>query len=247
MERAGTKLEDLLHTSNPWQGEDCGREQCLLDMTKLATGKLLSQSCTRRSIVYQTHCETCYRRECDKIDELEVDDKEKSKMKSEIRLFIYVGESARSAYERLWEQQHALDQLNPDSHMLKHIVEVHGDEEIKDIVFHAKVIKFTRSAFERQILESVIIQDKRENNHILNSKSEYNRCSLPRLTTKMGEKEIKEWEKNRVKSTRDENEKEAEVKRKIFEIRKEKMKNRRNGEKDTCQTKEEKWMKTTAI
>ena len=80
-----------------------------------------------------------------------------------------MGESARSAYERLWEHQHALDQLNPDSHMLKHIVEVHGDEEIKDIVFHAKVIKFTRSAFERQILESVIIQDKRENNHILNS------------------------------------------------------------------------------
>ena len=46
--------------------------------------------------------------------------------------------------------------------------------------------------------------------------------------------------KNRVKSTRDEKEKEAEVKRKIFEIRKEKMKNRRNGEKDTLPNKRRK-------
>ena len=62
----------------------------------------------------------------------------------------------------------------------KDIMEMHADEEIKDIVFHAKVVKYTRSAFERQILESVIIQEKRESNNILNSKSEYNRCSLPR-------------------------------------------------------------------
>ena len=53
----------------------------------------------------------------------------------------------------------------------------------------------------------------------------------------MGEKEIKEWEKNRSKTTKLEKDKEAEVKRKIYEIRKEKMKERRQGEKHTLPTK----------
>ena len=30
VERAGVKVQDMLHTSNPWQGADCGREKCLL-------------------------------------------------------------------------------------------------------------------------------------------------------------------------------------------------------------------------
>ena len=197
VERAGTKIQDLLHKSNPWQGEDCGRNKCMLDRTKAETGKLLSQSCTRRSVVYQTHCETCYRRDCAKIDELEIDDKEKEKLKKNVKKYTYIGESARSVYERLWEHQNALEQLHPDSHILKHIVEVHGDEEIKDIIFQARVLRYAKTAFERQILESVLIQEHRENNIILNSKSEYNRCSLPRLTKKMGEKEIREWEKTK--------------------------------------------------
>ena len=58
-----------------------------------------------------------------------------------------------------------------------------------------RVLKYTRSSFERQILESVLIQNNR-NHHILNSRSEYNRCALPRLTAKMGNKEIKEFKEN---------------------------------------------------
>ena len=61
-----------------------------------------------------------------------------------------------------------------------------------------------------------------------------------RLTTKMGEKEIKEWEKNREKSSREEKEQEAEVKRKIYEIRKNKTKERRKGENDTLPAKRRK-------
>ena len=96
---------------------------------------------------------------------------------------------------------------------------------VKDIIFHARVLRNAKTAFERQILDSVLIQEHRENNIILNSKSEFNRFSFPRLTTKMGEKEIREKEKKRSTSTKEEMEKEAEVKRKIFEIRKDKMKN----------------------
>ena len=30
VERGGTKLVDILHKANPWAGEDCKRESCLL-------------------------------------------------------------------------------------------------------------------------------------------------------------------------------------------------------------------------
>ena len=52
VERAGTKLMDLLHKADPWKGIDCGREQCFLCSTKKKTEKRKEQDCTRRSIVY---------------------------------------------------------------------------------------------------------------------------------------------------------------------------------------------------
>jgi hypothetical protein len=56
------------------------------------------------------------------------------------------------------------------------------------------ILKSTKTAFERQILESVIIQ-KNRNHRLMNNKAEYNRCALPRLTTKLGEKELLKWRK----------------------------------------------------
>ena len=72
-----------------------------------------------------------------------------------------------------------------------------------------------------------MIQESRIRNHILNSKAEYNRCSLPRLTTKMGHKETKEWLKENEMTEREEKEQDNELKRRIFEIRKERNKTRR--------------------
>jgi hypothetical protein len=43
VEKAGDKLENLLTKSNPWQGQDCGRQKCLLCHTKQKTGKNLGQ------------------------------------------------------------------------------------------------------------------------------------------------------------------------------------------------------------
>ena len=59
-------------------------------------------------------------------------------------------------------------------------------EEFESMKFHMKTVRFTKTAFERQILESVCIQENRHHN-LLNSKSEYNRCSIPRITLKMGD------------------------------------------------------------
>ena len=41
VERAGVKLQDLLTTSNPWKGADCGRQNCLICLTKQLTDKNL--------------------------------------------------------------------------------------------------------------------------------------------------------------------------------------------------------------
>ena len=56
VERAGTKLEDVLVKADPWRGQDCARPNCLLCLTKQRTGKLTTQDCTRRNIVYEIWC-----------------------------------------------------------------------------------------------------------------------------------------------------------------------------------------------
>ena len=79
-----------------------------------------------------------------------------------------------------------------------------------------------RSAFERQVAESVLIQQESNNHNILNSKSEYNRCALPRLTTKLGEKEFEKWKKEELEDKK----KEEDLEKKIRTLRKERNKKR---------------------
>ena len=76
--------------------------------------------------------------------------------------------------------------------MLKHILDKHAGKQPGDIKFHMRVIKLHKSAYERQVHESVMIQASSRVQHILNSRSEYNRCALPRLETKLGERETRE-------------------------------------------------------
>ena len=75
--------------------------------------------------------------------------------------------------------------------MLKHGVDAHKGSELDVTRFGMKIIANTKSAFERQIQESVYLQEN-VHHHLLNSKSEYNRCAIPRLITKLGGKELKE-------------------------------------------------------
>ena len=94
--------------------------------------------------------------------------------KSKMQIHKYVGEMSRSIYERTQEHKNDIEALKTSSHMLE---------------FGAKVLRYTRSSFERQLLESVLIQESRDH-HLLNSRSEYKRCAIPRLATKLGEKDI---------------------------------------------------------
>ena len=73
--------------------------------------------------------------------------------------------------------------------MLKHIVGEHPEQEMGEVKFGMQVLKYTCSSFGRQIMESVLIQQERDQHQLLNSRTEYNRCSLPRLCKQMGEGE----------------------------------------------------------
>ena len=225
VEKAGTKLSDILHKSDPWQGKDCGRDLCLLCKTKAATEKNEKQDCTQRNIVYETWCLLCERRESEKIEEEGLEEKEKKEKLKKIRLYKYIGESARSSYERGLEHQRDFSEMKLDSHMLKHYLDMHEDTPMEEVMFGMKILKNARSAFERQISESVFIQHNKKSHFILNSKSEYNRCALPRLTAKIGnftideletkKKEEKEKEKVVISKVRDLKVKRSKIRREI--------------------------------
>ena len=69
VERAGTKLVDVLTKADPWQGQECGRDKCLLCITKQRTGKQSTQDCTRRNLVYESWCLTCQEKDMKSAEE----------------------------------------------------------------------------------------------------------------------------------------------------------------------------------
>ena len=222
VERSGDSLVDILHKADPWAGQDCLRNSCMLCKTKAKTGKLLTQDCTKRNVIYETWCMSCYEEDKAKIEEEFGEDvKVMKKRIEEIKLHKYVGESSRSVFERAWEHENSRNKLHTDSHMLKHILDKHSDKNMKEIEFGIKVLKYMRTSH-NWILESVIIQQENKGHHILNSKSEYNRCSLPRLTAKMGDKEIGRYKKE----LEEEKRKDEELGNRIKELRKEQNKTR---------------------
>ena len=108
-----------------------------------------------------------------------------------IPLHKYIGESSRSSYLRGKNHLDDARLLSTSSHMLKHYLDKHLEDKPEDMIFRMKVLSFKRSAYERQVHESVLIQQNRKHN-LLNSRSEFNRCSIPRLTVKLGDKEMSE-------------------------------------------------------
>ena len=231
VERAGRKLENILTNKDPWKGKDCGRSNCFLCSTKVLTGKDLKKDCTKRNILYEIRCLTCEKDELEKIDEICKDDEDetrKNKLKEQMKIPKYIGESSRSAYERGFEHLDKLASLSSNSHMLKHMLDKHEESDFSQVQWGMFILEFKRTAFERQIEEAVKIQQEASDS-ILNSRSEWNQSSLPRLTTRIGdlEQEVKEYEKE----LRIEKEKEEKIEEKIRQLRKTKNKARLNNDR----------------
>ena len=222
VERTGTKLVDLLTRSNPWKGADCERENCLICFTKQRTEKNKTQDCHQRNIVYETRCLTCQEKEQDKINDMDLTEHEKRELNKKLKLFKYIGESSRSTFERGWEHLNDMAQLRTSSHMLKHALTEHEEQDMGELKFGMQILRTCKSSFERQIHESVVIQQERKHHHILNSRSEYNRCSLPRISTKIGDNEYKKYSKE----IEEEKKQEEKIEGKIRQLRKERNKAR---------------------
>ena len=95
---------------------------------------------------------------------------------------LYVGETSRSIQERAREHWGAATRGEEESHMVRHQALVHEGEPP---VFLFKVISSHKTALSRQIKEAVRIRRRGGGGRILNSKSEYNRCQIPRLVVEI--------------------------------------------------------------
>ena len=177
-ERVGTQLRRILVKKNPLPEIPCGHESCM--MCKNGKGG----QCRRRNISYKTTCDNC------KANNLQAGVENTPETVAH-----YIGESFRSGAER--SANHISDYLNQkeESHIWKHKTIAHPDEEV---TFSMQIIKKHFSSFERQVTECIYIEvHQREN--ILNSKSGFNRCLIPRLSVMMGEKEHTEQRKDKGK------------------------------------------------
>ena len=218
VERSGDKLEDLLHKSDPWEDQDCLRSDCITCKTSAESDKIPYKNCKKRSIIYETWCKTCQKQELRVQDMLEnesdlnlkelfndtpSDSEKKSEQDSKGKrkkpesdsqagpYYRYIGESSRSVYERSLEHLSDLKYSRVRSHMLKHCILKHRNMDPSSIQFGVKVISNHKSAFERQIKEAVLI-NRNSGPFLLNSKSEYSRCTIPRIVMKMGSTEAEE-------------------------------------------------------
>ena len=91
-------------------------------------------------------------------------------------------------FERGLEHADDAAKKKDGSHIHNHLLETHSGEEIAEKPFKMKVIQQHRSALSRQIQEAVLIANS-QGVELLNSKTEYNRCIIPRLAVMVGIKE----------------------------------------------------------
>ena len=195
VERAGMKLQDLL-VKDPWKGKDCGRENCFPCTTKLRKEKGSMKDCTKRNLIYEIKCTTCEEKAHKQIEDEFEDAEIVKERKKEARLYKYIGETSRSAYERGFEHLDKLASLSTQSMMLRHMVDQHEGEDMGKVKWDMEIKEFKKSAFERQIKEGVLIQRESEKHNILNSKSEWNQSTIPRLATRVKTKNYGRWKQN---------------------------------------------------
>ena len=181
VEQTGKTLKSVLVKADPSSAASCGRDKCVICLDEKQRG-----TCKVRSVTYQTSCQTCT---------------------GQGREAVYIGESSRSVYERSLEHLEDYKKQREESHMYTHAIEAHSMDEKP--LFNIKVLKNHRSALYRQVHEAVLIA--KHHPITLNSKIEYNRCLLPRLTVMMGRKNVEDTENVIVEEKPSEEEKTLEL------------------------------------
>ena len=92
---------------------------------------------------------------------------------------LYLGETGRSIQERLKEHHDDERRISSKSHMWKHRVLHHQGGAAPFVV---KAVSFHKTALSRKAAEAVRIRRRGGKGMILNSRAEFKRCFIPRLT-----------------------------------------------------------------
>ena len=135
--------------------------------------------CTRSSIVYENICSKC---------NPDVAGKGELTTKEGAAPSLYVGETSRTIQEQALEHWGAARRGDKTSHMAKHQTLEHNGEPP---LFHMRMVSYHRTALNRQVKEAVRIRRRGGASSILNSRSEYNRCYIPRLVVEEEEEGAK--------------------------------------------------------
>ena len=175
VEKSGTPLKLMFPLSNIGGEEVCGRDECIT-CTQEGEGK--KPPCTRRSVLYENICKICNPGVMAAKEKLSPPLTNPS---------IYVGETARSIMERGADHWKGYREQREDSHILKHHVLHHGG--VGEPSFHLRAVGYYNTALSRQVAEAVRIAEWGEE-VVLNSKSEFNRCQLGRLTLEKEQKPV---------------------------------------------------------
>ena len=111
MENRGRTIENLLVTKDPWEGS-CLQEDCFT-CTSGKPGKCLKQNAT-----YRIDCLLC--------------------KEEDGRTSTYFGETGRCSFDRGLEHLTALEEGEPESVLVQHMIEDHPNEAPK---FQMKIVK----------------------------------------------------------------------------------------------------------
>ena len=165
VERSGSSLKSQFPQASLWEGAHCGRESCIT----CNQGADFMTPCSRKSLVYENACAACNTMAGSKEGVKETDPEIPS---------LYVGESSRTIQERGLEHWADFRRNKKDSHIRKHQELQHNGEAPNFIM---RAVSFHRSALSRQTAEAIRIRRRGGMGTVLNSKSEFNRCYIPRF------------------------------------------------------------------
>ena len=153
VERLGPTIRVRLSNPNPWSGSHCGCQGCPPCSSK-------EGRCKKKNCLYTIECLTCV---------------------SQGRRSVYHGETHRTLFDRSQEHWDGLRRRTEDSVLSRHWEECHRDTETAP-QFSIKLVKTCVSSTERQIRESLMI-DEEEPSSLINNKSEWGQNPVPRQAT----------------------------------------------------------------
>ena len=150
----------------PWKNEECGRERCVTCTNQ--PGR-----CRSRNATYSITCINC---------------------KAEGVDCQYFGETHRSTFDRLGEQQRLLEQQDPKSALWSHQRDEHLNDSDPNFLY--KVLKTYKTSTERQAGEAILIANF--SGDLMNRKTEFGmRNTIPRLKTHFRDREWTDREDER--------------------------------------------------